>query len=60
MLDEELLQLSPAEVVAHVRRLEARIAELEAELARPGGPPVPPQLIVVAAPDKGRRTFNHD
>jgi transposase len=43
MSDEELLQLSPAEVIAHVRRLEARIAELEAELARRGGPPKTPQ-----------------
>jgi transposase len=43
MSDEELLHLSPAEVVAHVRRLEARIAELEAELARRGGPPKTPQ-----------------
>jgi transposase len=43
MSDEELLRLSPAEVVAHVRRLEARIAELEAELARRGGPPKTPQ-----------------
>ena len=40
MSDDELLHLSPPEVVAHVRRLEARIAELEAELARRGGPPV--------------------
>src|SRR5947199_9694557 len=43
MSDEELLHLSPAEVVAHVRRLEARIAALEAELARRGGPPKTPQ-----------------
>ena len=43
MSDEELLHLSPAEVVAHVRRLEARIAELEAELAQRGGPPKTPQ-----------------
>src|SRR5215213_5558043 len=43
MSDEDLLHLSPAEVVAHVRRLEARIAELEAELARRGGPPKTPQ-----------------
>jgi transposase len=42
MSDDELLQLSPAEVVAHVRRLEARITELEAELARRGGPPKTP------------------
>src|SRR5919202_3989775 len=43
MSDEELLHLSPAEVVAHVRRLEARMAELEAERARRGGPPKTPQ-----------------
>jgi transposase len=43
MSDEDLLHLSPAEVVAHVRRLEARIAELEAELGRRGGPPKTPQ-----------------
>jgi transposase len=43
MSDEELLHLSPAEVVAHVRRLEARIAELEAELARRSGPPKTPE-----------------
>jgi transposase len=43
MSDDELFQLSPVEVVALVRRLEARIAELEAELARRGGPPKTPQ-----------------
>ncbi len=43
MADDELLHLSPAEVVAHVRRLEARSAELGAELARRGGPPQTPQ-----------------
>jgi transposase len=43
MSDDELLHLSPAEVVAQVRRLEARIAELEAELARRSGPPKTPQ-----------------
>lgn len=43
MSDEDLFHLSPAEVVAHVRRLEARIAELEAELARRSGPPKTPQ-----------------
>jgi transposase len=42
MSDDKLLHLSPADVVAHVRRLEARIAELEAELARRGGPPKTP------------------
>jgi transposase len=43
MSDEELRHLSPEQVVALVRRLEARIAELEAELARRGGPPKTPQ-----------------
>src|SRR4051812_32532590 len=43
MSDEELLHLSPAEFVAHVRWLEARIVELEAELARRDGPPKTPQ-----------------
>jgi hypothetical protein len=43
MSDAELLYLSPAEVVVHVRRLQARIAELDAELARRGGPPKTPQ-----------------
>src|SRR3954447_4608200 len=43
MSDDELFQLSPVEVVALVRRLEARIAELEAEVARRGGPPKTPQ-----------------
>src|SRR5262245_55562140 len=43
MSDEELRHLSPAEVVAQVRRLEARIAELEGELARRGGSPKTPQ-----------------
>jgi transposase len=43
MSDDELFQLSPVEVVALVRRLEARIAELEADLARRGGPPKTPQ-----------------
>ena len=56
MSDEELAALSPREVVALVRQLEARlravatelaaaqarIAELEAELARRGGPPKTP------------------
>jgi transposase len=39
MSDDELRHLSPEQVVALVRRLEARIAELEAELTRRGGPP---------------------
>src|SRR4051794_19332855 len=43
MSDEELLHLSPAEVVVHVRRLEARIAALEAELAQRSGPPKTPE-----------------
>jgi transposase len=50
MSDDELRQLSPDAVVLQYRRLEgelaaaqARIAELEAELARRGGPPKTPQ-----------------
>jgi transposase len=50
MSDEQLRHLSPDEVVVQVRRLEgelaaaqARIAELEAELGRRGGPPKTPQ-----------------
>ncbi len=50
MSDDELRHLSPDEVVWQVRRLEgelaaaqARIAELEAELGRRGGPPKTPQ-----------------
>jgi transposase len=43
MSDDELCHLSPEQVVAVVRRLEARIAELEAELARRGGPPKTPE-----------------
>lgn len=43
MSDEDLRQLRPEQVVVHVRRLEARIAELEAELARRGGPPKTPE-----------------
>jgi transposase len=52
MSDDELLHLSPAEVVAHVRRLEVRIAELEAELARRGGPPKTPANSSIP-PSKG-------
>ncbi len=52
MSDDELLHLSAAEVVAQVRRLEARIAELEAELARRGGPPRTPQNSATP-PSKG-------
>ena len=50
MPDEELRAWSPDALVALIRRLEAqlaaatvRIAELEAELARRGGPPKTPQ-----------------
>src|SRR5688572_412633 len=57
MSDEELAGLSPRDLVALVRQLEARlravetewaaaqarIVELEAELARRGGPPKTPQ-----------------
>ena len=50
MSDEELRNLRPDEVVLRFRRLEgelsaaqARIAELEAELARRGGPPKTPE-----------------
>src|ERR687893_889282 len=50
MSDEELRHLSPDAVIVQVRRLEgqlaaaqARIAELEAELAQRGGPPKTPQ-----------------
>jgi transposase len=43
MSDDELRHLSPEQVVALVRGLEARLAELEAELARRGGPPKTPQ-----------------
>ncbi len=50
MLDDELRQLSPEQVIALVRQLESRLAAaearnatLEAELARRGGPPKTPQ-----------------
>src|SRR5215210_832616 len=50
MSDDELREWSPERLVALIRRLEsllaaatARIAELEAELARCGGPPKTPQ-----------------
>ena len=43
MSDDELLHLSSEQVVALVRRLEARIVELETELAGRGGPPKTPQ-----------------
>src|SRR3954452_16679703 len=57
MLDDELCEWSPTALVALIRRLEeqlavvtaqlaaaqARIGELEAELARRGGPPKAPQ-----------------
>jgi transposase len=50
MSDDDLGQLSPAELIALVRRLgatlaeaTARIAALEAELAQRGGPPKTPQ-----------------
>src|ERR1041384_8453270 len=43
MSDEELRHLGPDEVVTHVRRVEARVAEVEAELAQRSGPPKTPQ-----------------
>ncbi len=50
MSDDELRHLSPEQVLALVRQLESRLAaaearnaELEAELARRGGPPKTPQ-----------------
>ena len=43
MSDDELRHLSPEQVIALVRRLEARVAELEAELGRRGGPPKTPR-----------------
>jgi transposase len=68
MSDEELVGLSPREVIALVRRLEARLqaverelaaaqarnAELEAELARRGGPPKTPRNSSTP-PSKGWR-----
>jgi transposase len=38
MTDDELRHLGPEEVIGRFRQLEARIAELEAALARQGGP----------------------
>ena len=52
MSDDELRHLSPEQVVALVRRLEARIAELEAELTRRGGPPKTPENSATP-PSKG-------
>jgi transposase len=54
MSDDELRHLSPEQVVALVRRLEARIAELEADLARRGGPPKTPQNSSMP-PSKGQK-----
>jgi transposase len=54
MSDEELRHLSPDQVVALVRQLEARIAELEADLARRGGPPKTPQNSSTP-PSKGQK-----
>src|SRR5215210_6322484 len=68
MSDEELAGLSPREVIALVRQLEARLrtveaelataqarnAELEAELARRGGPPKTPQNSSTP-PSQGRK-----
>src|SRR4051794_34192384 len=59
MSDDELRKLSPEEVVRRFRRLEgelaaaqARIAELEGELARRGGPPKTPRNSSIP-PSKG-------
>jgi transposase len=55
MSDDELRHLSPEQVVALVRRLEARIAELEADLARRGGPPKTPQNSSTPPSKGGKR-----
>src|SRR6266566_9016120 len=59
MSDEELREWRPEALVALIRRLEAqlaaataRIADLEAELARRGGPPKTPQNSATP-PSKG-------
>src|SRR5947207_5853835 len=63
MSDDELGHLSPEQVIALVRQLESRLAaaearnaELEAELARRGGPPKTPQNSSTP-PSKG---FKHE
>lgn len=52
MSDDDLRHLDPDAVVTLVRRLEARIAELEAELAQRRGPPKTPANSSVP-PSKG-------